>query len=150
MEQVQEGRIIVKGHTGKETMLLFNRAVRVMSSLLLGALCVVVSPAGASIPNQDLSSLSTLQVLDSLRFREISPPSTLFRSRMAQNICVTIINHGTGITKVRLFRDQRNIGEFLVNPEKLSSICSQVNSVELQCTTGHCKASWRLKKMDFP
>jgi hypothetical protein len=145
---VQKAKAIVKGQIRKRTMPLLRRAITVIKIVALWGMCMVVSPAGASLPTQDLSSLPTVHSLDPLQFGKISPPSTLFRSRLAQNVCVTIINHGAGTTKVRLFRDQKHIGEFLVKPEKLSSICSQVTLVELQCTTGHCQAGWRIRRID--
>jgi hypothetical protein len=100
-------------------MPLLRRAITVIRIVALWGMCMVVSPAGASLPTQDLSSLPTVHSLDPLQFGKISPPSTLFRSRLAQNVCVTIINHGAGTTKVRLFRDQKHIGEFLVKTREI-------------------------------
>lgn len=73
-----------------------------------------------------------------------SPPSRVLVSHFPKHVCVTVLNHGPGPTQVRLFKDDHRVGEFLVFPAKLSSICSQLTAIEFQCTHGRCKAGWRV------
>ena len=123
-------------------------------SLVLAFFCVVSLGLGALAPfGAQAGYTSEIMIPQPLRGSRVSPPEhtlpfSVFRSAVAKDLCVTVVNLGPGHTTVRLLRKDNLVGRFTVVSQSISAMCSTATTIELRCSTAACKTLWKVLEDD--